>query len=93
MRLLSDSEPNAMALITEETPCPSLSCINERTKKTAIPAPSAGKKIARQPRSKSEMKSRRVWTLQLSPTAIIPQTRPIPRAAVIITTASRAETA
>ena len=82
-----------MALITEETPCPSLSCMRKRTKNTAIPAPKAGKKIERQPRSNSVMKIRRVWTLQLSPTASIPQTSPIPSAAVIITTASRADTA
>lgn len=93
MRLLRVSEPIAMAFITEETPCPSESCSSERTRKTAIPAPRAGKKIAFQPKSNSVMKTRKVWTLQLSPTASIPQTSPIPSAAVIITTASRAETA
>ena len=93
MRLLSASDPIAMALITSETPCSEESCIMERTKYTAIPAPSAGKKMALQPKSNSVMKSLREWTLQLSPTASIPQTRPIANAAVIITSASRAETA
>ena len=93
MRLLSVSDPIAMALITSETPCPAESFISERTKNIAIPAPSAGKKMARHPKSNSVMKSLREWTLQLSPTASIPQTRPIANAAVIITSASRAETA
>ena len=43
--------------------------------------------------SKSPMKSLRECTLQLSPTARTPQPRPIANAAVIITTASLAETA
>ena len=93
MRLLSASDPIAMALITSETPCSEESCIMERTKYTAIPAPRAGKKMALQPKSNSVIKSLREWTLQLSPTASIPQTRPIANAAVIITSASRAETA
>lgn len=93
MRLLRPSDPIAMAFITSDTPCPAESCMRDRTKNTAIPAPRAGKNMTRQPKSKSLMKSLRECTLQLSPTARTPQPRPIANAAVIITTASLAETA